>query len=72
MNWTLDSKMPFGKYKDDELSSLDKSYVIWLCSQEWFKGELKVFMKDNINNFVSSSTFIGGDMMTNSPWEGYI
>ena len=71
----MDSKMPFGKYKGDKINTLNREYVSWLCSQNWFKGELKELMvsnKDKFNYRTRSYVDFGGDMMTGSLQEGYM
>lgn len=75
MTWTLDSNMPFGRYKGSKIIDLNKDYVNWLCGQDWFIGELKDLMianKDKFKRKVLNRFYIDGDMMTRSLCDGYL
>ena len=73
MEWNLNSKMPFGKYKGVKLLDLDRNYIIWLCTRDWFKGDLKKFMVENEHNFKMYSLNNSiGDMMSNSLYKDYV
>lgn len=71
---TMESEMPFGKYKGKKLKELDVDYVFWIIKQDWFKGELREFIFKNRYAFdvvIPLNNFTGGDMMTGSLNEGY-
>lgn len=75
MDYTMESIMPFGKYKGKELKQMDIDYVFWLIKQDFFKGDLREFIFKNRYAFdvvipMNSNTY-GGDMMTGSFNEGY-
>jgi len=68
MKWTMESKMPFGKYKGEKLKTIDYYYMFWLVFENWFKGDLRQFIYDNLDEFpkpprIGSSS---GDMMSRS------
>lgn len=71
--YTMESKMPFGKNKGLKLGDIKYSYIRWLINQDWFEGELKEFMEENIDEFpyTDGNIITGGDMMSGSMNEGY-
>lgn len=43
------SLMPFGKYKGQELINVPASYLLWAYDQEWCRGPIKEYIKDNLD-----------------------
>lgn len=41
-------KMPFGKYKDQDLSNLPNEYVAWLLTCDSIKGKLREDLKSMV------------------------
>ena len=46
---TDESLMPFGKFKGEKLANVDASYLIWLYENNKCFGELKAYIKDNLD-----------------------
>lgn len=44
-----ESLMPFGKFKGKKLEDVPASYLIWLYDENKCSGELKQYIKDNLD-----------------------
>ena len=44
------SLMPFGKFKGEKMANVPADYLLWYYEQEWCKGELKNYIKDNLES----------------------
>jgi len=45
---TDESLMPWGKYKGDKMINVPASYLLWLYDMEKVYGEVKEYIKDNL------------------------
>ena len=45
---TDESKMPFGKYAGQKLANVPASYLLWLYNENKCYGELKSYIKENL------------------------
>ena len=43
------SRMPFGKYKNEKLANVPPDYLLWLYENSNIYGELKNYIKQNID-----------------------
>jgi uncharacterized protein (DUF3820 family) len=43
------SKMPFGKYQGKQLANVPPEYLVWLYENANVYGELKDYIKDNMD-----------------------
>ena len=46
---TDESLMPFGKHKGEKLANVPSEYLLWLLENGNIYGELKVYIKDNLD-----------------------
>ena len=44
---TDDSRMPYGKYKEDKMINVPASYLIWLYDNNKCSGDVREYIKDN-------------------------
>jgi uncharacterized protein (DUF3820 family) len=44
-----ESLMPFGKYKGEKMANVSPDYLIWLYENGKCYGELKDYIKDNMD-----------------------
>jgi uncharacterized protein (DUF3820 family) len=51
-----ESIMPFGKYKGEKLANIPPDYLIWLYDNNKCYGELKEYIKDNLDVLNSEIT----------------
>jgi hypothetical protein len=54
-------KMPFGKYKDKELTEIPKSYLHWLSSQDWLGAWLALAVDEALG--------VAPSKPKNEPWQ---
>jgi hypothetical protein len=54
-------KMPFGKFKDKELTEIPEAYLRWLRTQEWLGGWLA--------NAVDEVLDLAPSKPSNEPWQ---
>ena len=50
-DWEWDGVMPFGKYKDEDVSNVPESYLNWLSDQEWISEWPDVYEYLNENGY---------------------
>jgi uncharacterized protein (DUF3820 family) len=43
------SKMPFGKYKDEKMANIPADYLLWLYENSKVYGEVREYIKDNLD-----------------------
>jgi len=46
---TDESIMPFGKYKGEKMANIPPDYLLWLYENDKCYGEIKTYIKDNID-----------------------
>ncbi len=49
MKLTDESKMPFGKYKDEKMINVPASYLMWLYDTGKCNSDVKEYIKDNLD-----------------------
>ena len=62
--------MPFGKYKDKELSEIPKTYLRWLRTQDWVGGWLANAAAEALGETVADKPFEPWLPSEGEPWEG--
>ena len=43
------SIMPFGKYKGEKMANVPASYLLWIYDEPFCTGELKKYIKENMD-----------------------
>lgn len=56
----METKLTFGKYKDKSIAyifDIDRDYILWLCSQPWYKERYR-FLYDNSINLIDDKKHV--------------
>ena len=63
-------KMPFGKYKDKELTEIPKTYLRWLSRQEWVGAWLLYSIGETLGETVEGKPQEPWQPSEGEQWEG--